>query len=91
VRTAHRITIDPFGWDVLAASALNRVINAQYDRAFRHKPLDQQSEQQTAGGAPTPVSTAQHPVLIDKAALPAQADDPQTTRDGALSRSEYHP
>jgi hypothetical protein len=44
VRAAHRITIDPSGLDMFAASAFNRVIHAQHDRAFWPKPSDQQTE-----------------------------------------------
>jgi hypothetical protein len=89
VRAAYRIAVNPFGLDPFTPAPLNRIVDTEHEGALRHKSPNEQSEPKATGGTPTPASTAQYPVIVDKTALLAQADDPQTTRDGALARSEH--
>jgi hypothetical protein len=76
VGTAHRITIDPFGLDMFAPAALDRVVHAQHDRTRGHKAPDQQRQQKTACFPATPASTAQHTVIVDEVAITAAAHNP---------------
>jgi hypothetical protein len=39
---AHRIALDALGLDALAPATLDRVIDAEHNRACRHEPVYQQ-------------------------------------------------
>src|SRR4051794_38886268 len=87
--TARRIAVNPFGLDSFAPAALNRIVDAQDNRTGGHKPSDKQTDEDATGLTATPASTTQHTMVVDKTVLTTQPDNAQTTRHGALSRSQH--
>jgi hypothetical protein len=85
VAGAHGVAVDALGRDALAAAALDRVVEAQYNHPCRHEYADQQSQEQTRCSPGAPDSTVEHAVIVDEAALPAQPRDAQQARHGALA------
>ena len=82
---AHRIAINALGFDVLAAAALNGVIQAEDHRTGWGKGLDQQAQQQPGRLACAPASPTEHAMIVDEVALATEAGDTQDAGHGALT------
>jgi hypothetical protein len=76
-RGADRIAVDALGADALAATALDRVVDAEHDRADRHEGGDQELQQQAACGTGVPGGAAEHTMVVDEPSLPAEPNDAQ--------------
>lgn len=73
---ADWIAVDALGADALAAMALDRVVDAEHDRANRHEGGDQAIEQQASRPAGIPGDAVENPMVVGAAPLPAEPDDP---------------
>ena len=82
---AHRIPINALGFDVLAAAALNGVIQAEDHRTGWDEGVNQQAQQQPGGFASTPASPTEHTMIVDEVALAAEAGDAQDAGHGAIA------
>jgi len=71
LRRAHRVTIDAFGTDPLAATPLDGVIDTQQYRATRHEGRHQQIKQQSRPNPIPPHRAVQHTMIAAEAAFPA--------------------
>jgi hypothetical protein len=65
VRGAHRIAVNPLGFDPLAAAALDRVVQAQQHRTARDKGFQQQAEEVARGQPRLPDRAVEHPVIVE--------------------------
>jgi hypothetical protein len=89
LRGADRIAVDALGADAPAATALDRVVDAEHDRADRHEGGDQQElQQQVACRTGVPDGTAEHTMVVDEPPLPVEPNDPQQAGHRALAGRE---
>jgi hypothetical protein len=79
---AHRIPVDPLGGDPRSLAALDRVVDPDHDRAFRHERGDQQQEQDARRRERAPARRVEHPVEAREAGIVALADGAQRRGDG---------
>jgi len=88
LRGADRIAVDALGADALAATALDRVVGAEHDRADRHERGDQELQQQVACRTGVPDGAAERTMVVDEPSLPVGPDDPQQAGHRALAGRE---
>src|SRR5918997_3112860 len=82
---ADRIAVDALGFDVLAAAALDGVIQAEDHRTGLCEGVDQQAQQQPGRLASTPAGAVEHAMIVDEVTLAAEAGDTQDAGHGALA------
>ena len=80
-----RIAITTHAVDLLTAPPLNRIVRADHDDASGRQQDQQQAEQNPARLPSAPTRPMEHPMVILKRFLFAQANDAQTGCDGALA------
>src|SRR5262249_20790921 len=88
MRRADRITIDAFRCDLLTTSPLDGVVQSQHDGSSGSKRAHQQAEQDLTSGEGRPEGTVQHPMVVLKLRVLAQAHDAQDRGHGAFARRE---
>jgi hypothetical protein len=88
LRGADRVAVDALRRDALAATTLDRVVDAQHHRSGRREGVEQQAEQDAGGGPRAPGHAVEHPVVVGEPPLPAEPGDPQQAGHGALAGRE---
>jgi len=61
---AHRITVDPFGSDLLTSPALDRFIDPDHHRAYGQKRIEQGTQQDQTEFQIGPDGTVQNTMVI---------------------------
>ena len=84
----HRVAVNAFRCDALAAPALDGVVDPQNDRPAWGKGGDQQPEQDARRSPRAPGRAVQHAVIIHEPPLARQARDVQDAGHGALARRQ---
>jgi len=74
---SHRVAVDTFGFDLIAAPPFNLIVEAQDQFASRGEGRNQQSQQDSAGFQGRPSRTVQDPMVVGEASFLAQPHDTQ--------------
>lgn len=77
VTGTHRVAIDPLGFDLLAAAALQGIIEPQDDRPLGSEHLEHHTQQDLTEGAARPLGSVQHAVIVLEMPAVAQSHDRQ--------------
>ncbi len=85
---AYGVAIDPFGGDLLATAALDRLIDADDQRTIRDERGDEQAQQGATDGQARPPRAVEHAVIPLEAAFLLQSHRPQRGGDRPPARRE---
>src|SRR5215211_8852786 len=84
----HRVAIDAFCRNLVAASSLDGVIKPDDDFAGRSEGRNQQAQENLRGGDRRPMSPIKKVMIVLKVRFLGFAADAQTSRDGALANGK---
>jgi hypothetical protein len=87
----HGVAVDAFGFDLLAASPLDGVIQATDDDPMRDEHCHQEPEEQPTGGERRPHGPIEDTVIRLKVRRGAAAHDLENCRHRPLARGEDGP
>ena len=85
---SHRVAVDTFGFDLIAAPPLNRIVEAQDQFASRGEGRNQQSQQDSAGFQGRPSRTVQDSMVVSEASFLAQTLDTQAGSHSSFTRRQ---
>ena len=88
MRRSHRVAVDTFGFDLIAAPPLDRIVEAQDQFASRGEGLNQQSQQESAGFQGRPSRTVQGSMVVGEATFLAQPHDAQASGHSSFARRQ---
>jgi hypothetical protein len=88
LRGPDRVAVDALGADAFAASALDRVVDAQHDRTGRRKGSNKEAQRQTGGRASLPRDPVEDAMVVGEPSLPAEPRDPQEAGHRAFTGGE---
>src|SRR5215813_11544472 len=88
---SDRVAVTPPTLDLPGAPPLKRIVAADDDRALSGQRQDNQSEENLAGLQRVPFGAIEHPMVVLKMPLIAQADHTQTCGDRAFATSQQRP
>jgi hypothetical protein len=80
---AHRVPIDPLGGDPRALAALDRVVDPDHHRPFRHERGDDQRQEEPRAFERAPARRVEQAMEAREARVTAFADGAQRRGDGA--------
>jgi len=85
---SHRVAVDTFGFDLIAAPPLNCIVEAQNQFTSRGETHNQQSQQDSTAFQGRPSRTVQDPMVVGEASFLAQAHDTQAGGYGSFARRQ---
>jgi hypothetical protein len=85
---SHRVAVDTFGFDLIAAPPLDRIVDAQDQFASRGEGRNQQSQQDSAGFQCRPSRTVQYSMIVGEASFLAQPHDTQAGGHRSFTRRQ---